>query len=277
MTAGPPRPERPTADGSTGGDGQPSPPGSGPATPPPEPQLAAIPTPEPPSPAIPTPEPQLPAAPVPDPHDPHPPTAPVTGPATDGDSWQTALGALTRMLPPEDSGRTARGDVDRLARNDAQRQARAAAERDNSRAGRPDSERLPRLRGAARSARTPQRPQRVRVTSSRMTATARAPLRTVSREIDEQTGIGEVYLRSLLRAQLRLGLSVIAVLVLCLGTLPLVFAIVPPLGTVRLATVPLPWLLVGVSVYPLLLGVAWWHVVAAERAERDFAAIVESD
>jgi hypothetical protein len=196
-----------------------------------------------------------------------------------------------RLLPP-DSGRTARSDVDRLARNDALRQARIAerdlerpAERGErterseraeraERPGRVDGDRPLRLRGSARTSRAP---QRVRVTSSRMTATARAPVRTVSREIDEQTGVGEVYLRSLLRAQLRLGLSVIAVLVLALGTLPVVFAVIPRLGTVRLFSVPLPWLLVGVSVYPLLLGVAWWHVLAAERAERDFAAIVESD
>lgn len=172
--------------------------------------------------------------------------------------------SFARMLPP-DSGRTARADVERLARNDAQRQARS---------GRGDTERSPRIRGSGRSSRAP---QRVRVTSSRMTATARSPARSVGREIDEQTGVGEVYLRSLLRAQLRLGLSVIAVLALALGTLPLTFALIPRLGSVRVLTVPLPWLLVGVSVYPLLFGVAWWHVVAAERAERDFAAIVESD
>jgi hypothetical protein len=110
-----------------------------------------------------------------------------------------------------------------------------------------------------------------------MAATARAPIRTVSREIDEQTGVGEVYMRSLLRAQLRLGLSVIAVLALALGTMPLVFSAIPRLGNVRVLTVPLPWLLTGVSIYPVLLGVAWWHVLAAERAERQFAAIVESD
>lgn len=172
-------------------------------------------------------------------------------------------------MPVGDGGRSARDDVDRLSRNDAQRPPRPG-----ERPGRGEAERY-RIRGTGRGARGG--PQRVRVTSPRMTATARAPVRTVSREIDEQTGVGEVYLRSLLRAQLRLGLSVIAVLALALGTLPLVFAVIPRLGTVRLFTVPLPWLLVGVSVYPLLFGVAWWHVIAAERAERDFAAIVESD
>lgn len=110
-----------------------------------------------------------------------------------------------------------------------------------------------------------------------MAASSNPPIRTASHEIDEQTGVGEVYMRSLLRAQLRLGLSVIAMLTMALGTLPLVFAIIPTLDDVRVLTVPLPWLLVGASVYPVLFGVAWWHVRAAERTERTFAAIIEGD
>ncbi|HET9654041.1 MAG TPA: hypothetical protein VFP72_01720 [Kineosporiaceae bacterium] len=182
--------------------------------------------------------------------------------------------AGTAWMPVRDGGRSARDDVDRLSRNDLSRNDAQRPSRPGERTGRGEAERY-RIRGTGRGTRGG--PQRVRVTSPRMAATARAPVRTVSREIDEQTGVGEVYLRSLLRAQLRLGLSVIAVLALALGTLPLVFAVIPRLGTVRLFTVPLPWLLVGVSVYPLLFGVAWWHVIAAERAEKDFAAIVESD
>jgi hypothetical protein len=57
--------------------------------------------------------------------------------------------------------------------------------------------------------------------------------------------------------------------------MPLLFTLEPRLGTMRLWSVPLPWLLIGVGIYPLLLGAAWWHVRAAERAERDFAEIVE--
>jgi len=95
------------------------------------------------------------------------------------------------------------------------------------------------------------------------------------REIDEQTGVGEVYMRSLLRAQLRLGLSLLAVVAIGLGALPLLFAVEPRLSAVRVASVPLPWLLVGVSIYPLLVLAGWWHVRAAERLERDFADIVE--
>jgi len=117
-------------------------------------------------------------------------------------------------------------------------------------------------------------PQRVRVTSPRMGATARPARRSGTREIDEQTGVGEVYMRSLLRSQLRLGVSVLAVVALILATLPLVFAWQPRLAAVRVASVPLPWLLIGVAIYPLLAAAAWWHVRAAERTERDFTEIV---
>ena len=93
--------------------------------------------------------------------------------------------------------------------------------------------------------------------------------------MNQQTGVGEVYTRSLLRTQLRLGLSVVAVVGLGIGALPALFAVEPQLAAVRVLTVPLPWLLVGVAVYPLLVAVAWWHVRASERAERDFADLVE--
>jgi hypothetical protein len=121
--------------------------------------------------------------------------------------------------------------------------------------------------------------QRVRVTSPRTGAPRRAPSRSGTRDIAEQmhdqTGVGEVYTRSLLRTQLRLGLSVVAVVGLGIGALPALFALEPQLAGVRVLTVPLPWLLVGVAVYPLLVAVAWWHVRASERAERDFADLVE--
>jgi hypothetical protein len=121
----------------------------------------------------------------------------------------------------------------------------------------------------------PRPPQRVRVTAPRTAARPVAGSLSPRREIDEQTEVGEVYMRSLMRAQLRLGLSVLAVVSIALGSLPLLFTAEPRLGAMRLLSIPLPWLLVGVSIYPLLLVAAWWHVRAAERAERDFAEIVE--
>jgi hypothetical protein len=121
---------------------------------------------------------------------------------------------------------------------------------------------------------TPAR-QRVLVTSPRMTARPRPPSRSGTRDIVEQTGVGEVYTRSLLRTQLRIGLSAVALTLLGIGALPALFALEPQLAGLRVLTVPLPWLLAGVAVYPLLVGVGWWYVRAAERAEREFADLVE--
>ena len=117
--------------------------------------------------------------------------------------------------------------------------------------------------------------QRVTVTSPRMSARPRPPSRSGTRDLVEQTGVGEVYTRSLLRTQLRIGLSAVAVTVLGIGVLPALFALEPQLAGVRVLTVPLPWLLAGVAVYPLLVGVGWWYVLAAERAEREFADLVD--
>ncbi len=107
-----------------------------------------------------------------------------------------------------------------------------------------------------------------------MGTAARPPARSPAREIDEQTGLGEVYMRSLLRAQLRQAITVIAVLAMVLGALPLLFAAQPGLTAVQVAGIPLPWLLIGVALYPAMAIGAAWLVHAADQAERDFAEIV---
>ncbi|MFD6416870.1 hypothetical protein [Streptomyces sp. NPDC060194] len=85
-------------------------------------------------------------------------------------------------------------------------------------------------------------------------------------EIDEQTVLGAAYVRSLMRSQLRAGLTAFAVLALVVVTLPLVFA------ALRNATVV--WAVLGFGVYPPLVLTAWWYVRRAERNERDFARLV---
>jgi hypothetical protein len=100
--------------------------------------------------------------------------------------------------------------------------------------------------------------------------------RSARQEIDEETGVGEVYIRSLVRTQLRSALAVVAVLAVGVGSLPLVFAFLPDLAEVRLGPVPLPWLVLGVLVYPALLVVGWVYVRRAEAAETDFAALVDA-
>jgi hypothetical protein len=122
---------------------------------------------------------------------------------------------------------------------------------------------------------TEQPPRRVRVVAPRRTAARAVASRAVSHEIDEQTHVGEVYMGSLLRTQLRLAVGICLVFAVLLGGLPLLFAVNPGVAEVHLLGVPLPWLLLGVLVHPALIGGAWLFVRQAERNEQDFVELVE--
>jgi hypothetical protein len=117
-------------------------------------------------------------------------------------------------------------------------------------------------------------PRRVRVTSPR-TSAPRPRRVTVAREIDAQTDVGEVYMRSLLKSQLRLALLVIAALAVLLGGLPALFVLAPDIRELQVLGLPLPWLLLGGLVYPVLIGLGWFYVRQAERTERDFTELVD--
>ena len=115
---------------------------------------------------------------------------------------------------------------------------------------------------------------RVRITSPLTTASPHVR-RTVQQEIDESTGIGEVYVRSLVRSQLRAALTVITTLMLTLGALPIVFWLLDDLSQLSLLGIPLPWIVLGVAVYPGLFLLGWLYVRQADKSERDFAALVD--
>lgn len=117
-------------------------------------------------------------------------------------------------------------------------------------------------------------PPRVRVTSPRATR-RRAPRRTPAAEIDQQSALGDVYISSLLRAQLRLAGLVLLALTLLVGSLPLVIIAFPELNDVFVLGMPLPWVLLGFAVYPVLALLGWAYVRTAERNEQAFADVVE--
>ncbi|MBG0831075.1 hypothetical protein HS041_25270 [Planomonospora sp. ID67723] len=131
-------------------------------------------------------------------------------------------------------------------------------------------------REGERTRRDGERPRREVVTSPRTTA-ARHPRYPVSREIDEQTRLGEVYMRSLIRTQFRLALFVCTVLGCVVGGLPLLFLLVPELRETRLLGIPLPWAVLAGLIYPAFVLGAWLYVRQAERNERHFADLVERD
>ncbi|NEA35556.1 hypothetical protein [Streptomyces sp. SID13031] len=121
---------------------------------------------------------------------------------------------------------------------------------------------------------TSEPPRRVRVTSPRTAAARRMTAHTGTREIDEQTRVGEVYMHSLIQSQLRLALVVIAGAAVALGGLPLLFLLVPATRTLPVFGIPLPWLLLGVVVYPVVYVAARIYVRHAERIEAEFTEFV---
>jgi hypothetical protein len=119
-------------------------------------------------------------------------------------------------------------------------------------------------------------PPRVRVTGpARRRTVVRQPPGTS--EIDAGTTIGAIYMRSLLRDQLRLTLRIVVALGVTVASLPLLFHLMPGLGGVRLLGIPLAWLLLGVLVHPWLLVLGWAYIRRAEAHERDFADLVETE
>jgi hypothetical protein len=110
---------------------------------------------------------------------------------------------------------------------------------------------------------------RVRVTAPRSAARPAAE----SREAAEESAVGQVFVRSLIRSQLRLALVVGGGFLLVLGAFPLLTAI-PGLAESRIAGIPLDWLLLGAGIYPVMGVSAWLYIRSAARNEaryRDLA------
>ncbi len=105
-------------------------------------------------------------------------------------------------------------------------------------------------------------------------ATRRRPADRARADLAEQTPVGEALVKGLVRAQLALALRMALVVVAGLGALPLLFAVAPAVGAVKVLGVDLPWLLLGVVAFPFLLVVGWAYVRWAERNEQDFVAVI---
>ena len=122
---------------------------------------------------------------------------------------------------------------------------------------------------------------RVRVTAPH--ASVRTPVRTPvrngqrpleSREAAQDSDVGQVFVRSLIRSQLRLALVVAGGFLLILAAFPLILVAVPGLADARIAGIPFGWLLLGAGIYPVIGLSAWLYVRTAARNEaryRDLA------
>jgi hypothetical protein len=127
---------------------------------------------------------------------------------------------------------------------------------------------------ATTSSQTPAPQKRVRVTSPRPDQPRRGPPRPLITDIDEQTQLGELYMATLIRAQWRLSLSVLASTMLMIGTLPLLFLLVPATREMHVGPIPLPWLILGVLIYPAVWLAGRYYVRQSEQIEREFTELV---
>lgn len=116
--------------------------------------------------------------------------------------------------------------------------------------------------------------RRVRITHPRTEAARRVPARPPVREIGEQTELGEVYMRSLIRSQLRLALTVCAATAAVLIGIALAGAVFTGFGRVHVLGIALPWLLLALLVYPVLIALAGYAVRQSESNERAFVHLV---
>ena len=95
------------------------------------------------------------------------------------------------------------------------------------------------------------------------------------RELEEQTPVGEIFLGALLRRQLVLSLRVAAALLVALGVQPLVAWLWPAYGALRVFGIPLPWLVLGVGSYPLMIALGLYYVRHAETIDDEFSELLE--
>jgi hypothetical protein len=108
---------------------------------------------------------------------------------------------------------------------------------------------------------------------TRVTRTATSPLVAVN-ELAQHTAVGEAYLRSLMRQQLRSGLVTTGLLAMFLIFTPLVLTFVPEVHRWKLFGVSFPWLVLGVGVYPFLIFIAHRFIRTAEFHESEFEVLV---
>jgi hypothetical protein len=119
----------------------------------------------------------------------------------------------------------------------------------------------------------PEAPKRVTVTSSRPVRRARSRPPSVA-ELHEQTELGGVLLSSLIRAQLGLAIGVLITFGVLVAALPFAFAVAPRLTNSTFLGLPLPLLVLGVVIYPVVVLFGWFYVRHAERNEREFEDLV---
>lgn len=111
--------------------------------------------------------------------------------------------------------------------------------------------------------------ERVRIVHPRTEAASRVPVPPPVRARDGDTDVDDVTIRSLIRGQARIAALVTAATAILLGGLATLGAFWPASGRTKLV----PWIVLGVLIYPLLISLGWFAVRQSERNEDAFRDI----
>jgi uncharacterized membrane protein (DUF485 family) len=121
-------------------------------------------------------------------------------------------------------------------------------------------------------------PPRVRVTAPQAgSAAASDRLSGLVGANAPTSDIAGVYVRSLIRSQLRIAIVFAGGFVAATVVFVLGIAIMPAFDTTFVFGVPVSWLLLGVGVYPLAITVGGLYVRAASRNEARYRSLAEDE
>jgi hypothetical protein len=94
---------------------------------------------------------------------------------------------------------------------------------------------------------------------------------------DIPVDVDTVYVRSLVRSQLRLAVACAIGFAVLLAGFAASFVVVPDLGLLVVVGVPVSWLMLGFGVYPLVIAIAVIYVRASGRNEARYRSLSDRD
>lgn len=115
--------------------------------------------------------------------------------------------------------------------------------------------------------------RRVRVTADPAAPAGQATTRGIALPGAPMQDADAVYVRALMRSQLRLALGAVAGFVVVTGMLTLMIALIPAIDEVVVVGLPLTWILHAFAFYPVIIVFALLYAKGAARNERAFRAL----
>ena len=93
-------------------------------------------------------------------------------------------------------------------------------------------------------------------------------------DLRDDTNTGRLLIGSLMRAQLGLSLLCLMIALTVTISFPLVAALVPAVGRMRVAGLPVTLIVLGFAFYPVFLAVGWFYHRQARQLEARFTDLV---